>query len=120
MQRSLALAFITLLTVSQYAAQLSYLQCRLVNNFSPIVQHCDCEKQDNGIASGNKEFPATKSSTHLPADDFYTLAKTNAFLGHPSLLTRTPFLQQGAALSKGSHSRLYKPPRRSFFIPYTA
>jgi hypothetical protein len=111
MQRSLSLAFIALLTVSQYARQLSYLQCRLINNFNTTAQHCDCEKKSAEVQPNGKEFPVTKVSIHSYLDEFYTQVKTNALFDHLSLLLPASFLQHSAVVCKGSDVRLYKPPR---------
>jgi len=113
MQRSLSIAFIALLAASQYARQLSYLQCRLINNFTTATHHCDCEKQSAEVQPqpNGKEFPVTKVS--IPADtaEFYTPVKTNALFDQWSLLLPPSFLQHTAAVCKGSCGRLYKPPR---------
>ncbi len=71
MQKFASILLICLFVFSQYAKQLSYIECKLSNKFKPDTAKCDCETkliQDN---SSVPEQPANTTHFHVHADDVY-------------------------------------------------
>jgi len=64
--------------LSQYAKQLSYVECKLSNTFKAETAKCDCEtilSQDN---TGTPEQPANTAHFHVHIDDVYFIEKNTA------------------------------------------
>lgn len=71
MKYSLAILFIALFALSQYAKQFNYLECKLANRLDPSsAKQCDCEKQIVNVS--DKELPASQNHTRVTIDEFYT------------------------------------------------
>jgi hypothetical protein len=66
-----AILIICIFAISQYAKQLSYVECKFSNTFKPFTAHCDCEKRLETGKSANAELPVPKTHTHLHPDDFF-------------------------------------------------
>ncbi|MEP6674580.1 MAG: hypothetical protein ABJA78_05480 [Ferruginibacter sp.] len=90
MKNSLAILFISIFAFSQYAKQLSYLECKLANNFKKTTgQQCDCEKQTD-VSNTDKDLPPSKNHTQFNLDEFYTVAEElDIKLQHQYLSSRT-------------------------------
>jgi len=70
-----AILLICLFAFSQYARQLSYLECKFSNSFKSNTAKCDCEKQAGlDKEDDNKSTPA-KTHTHFHPDEFFSVTK---------------------------------------------
>jgi hypothetical protein len=57
---------------SQYARQLSYVQCLITNSISSSSAICDCEKIKTEVVTGENNLPHSKNHTHHSIDEWYT------------------------------------------------
>jgi hypothetical protein len=105
----LAILFITVFALSQYAKQLAYLQCKLANDLTNTTQKCDCEKQ-TGNAGTDKELPTTKNHTHSNIDEFYTTVKDITANTHALILLPVAFFGYNTGEQDGNSDRLERPP----------
>ncbi|MBP8114646.1 MAG: hypothetical protein KAY50_04760 [Chitinophagaceae bacterium] len=78
MRKILAISLICLFALSQYAKQLSYVECKLSNTFKAETAKCDCEtilSQDN---TSTPDQPANTTHFHVHIDDVYFVEKNAA------------------------------------------
>lgn len=84
--------------LSQYARQLSYLECRLGNSFKESSTRCDCEKILQSPAPADETIPAAKTHAHFHPDEFFLLKK------EPSAKPAQPI-----SVNKNSYYLLHEP-----------
>ena len=75
MRKLSAILLISIFAFSQYARQLSYLECKFSNTFKTATTKCDCEKQSGFDKKDGKEPPVSKIHTHIHLDEFFSVAK---------------------------------------------
>ena len=56
--------------LSQYARQISYLECQLSNRFTTAELRCDCEKKLDTSETPEKELPVN-THRHIHADEYF-------------------------------------------------
>lgn len=89
LRKGTAIFAILVFLLSQYARQISYIECRLANTFTPASLRCDCEKKltDENAADSNKPI---KEHRHIHADDyFFPDVKTPNDLGNHVVIKKT-------------------------------
>ena len=66
----------SILICSQYARQLSYIECRVSNSFKTATLQCDCEKTSNDYKGNtNTTLPHSKNHSHTITDECFTEIK---------------------------------------------
>ncbi|MEO7983584.1 MAG: hypothetical protein ABI688_05855 [Bacteroidota bacterium] len=75
MRKLSAILLLSIFTFSQYARQLSYLECKLSNTFKFNSVKCDCEKQAGLDKKDNNQSPSSKTHTHIHLDEFFCFAR---------------------------------------------
>jgi hypothetical protein len=70
-----AILLICLFAFSQYARQLSYLECKFSNTFKSNTAKCDCEKQAGLDKKDDSPSPASKIHSHIHPDEFFAVTK---------------------------------------------
>jgi hypothetical protein len=70
-QKIASILLICLFALSQYAKQLSYIECKLSNNFKAENAKCDCETKLAQDTSSAPDQPANTTHFHLHADEIY-------------------------------------------------
>ncbi|MBM3415099.1 MAG: hypothetical protein FJY20_01365 [Bacteroidetes bacterium] len=71
MRKFSAILLIGIFSFSQYARQLSYLQCTLLNTVKQPDQQCDCAKQAGFDKQEDGEAPVHKAHFHIRMDEFF-------------------------------------------------
>lgn len=71
MQQLASILLICLFALSQYAKQLSYIECKLSNNFKAENAKCDCETKLAQDSSESPDQPANTTHFHVHANDVY-------------------------------------------------
>lgn len=110
MQKIASILLICLFACSQYAKQLSYIECKLSNKFKPDTVKCDCETklaQDNSSAP---DQPANTTHFHVHADEVYFLEQCS----HTEQFSATIEKTNSRYLSfesEGYTNLPYQPPR---------
>ncbi|HEX5651790.1 MAG TPA: hypothetical protein VFX58_01875 [Chitinophagaceae bacterium] len=74
MQKLLAIILLFSFTVSQYARQLAYMECRLNNYLNSSLTDCNCEKVWTQSTTPD-ESPLPDSQRHLHPEEWYTLVR---------------------------------------------
>lgn len=64
-------------TVSQYAKQAAYFECRLSNYFSTETGKCDCERILSNSDNPANSLPLSLRHNHLHIDDAYYPCEAN-------------------------------------------
>jgi hypothetical protein len=80
-RKPVAVILLFAFVAAQYARQVSYLECKLVNYFSQSAVKCDCEK----LLGFTTDSPASSLPiihNHIHLDEWYSLAHGYALL-HP-------------------------------------
>lgn len=75
MRKLSAILLISIFAFSQYARQLSYLQCKFSNSFKTSSAKCDCEKQAGFDKQDTSQSPVSKTHTHIHLDELFAAAK---------------------------------------------
>jgi len=70
-----AILLIGIFALSQYARQISYLQCNLINSFKQPDQLCDCAKQAGFEKQTDEQAPAHKAHFHVRADEIFSFTE---------------------------------------------
>ncbi|HLG39396.1 MAG TPA: hypothetical protein VI461_06995 [Chitinophagaceae bacterium] len=109
MRKLSAILLIGLFTFSQYARQLSYLECKLSNVFKPNLSKCDCDKKISLVSQDSNPSPASKVQTHIHLDEFFSIA------GEVDINSFAKSLAKAACLNgddecEGNILRLWRPP----------
>jgi hypothetical protein len=104
-----AILLISLLAFSQYARQLSYLECKLSNTFKPDSSRCDCDKKAGLDKKDNNQSPVSKVHTHIHFDEFFSSAREiNINSSVNSLQVNPDRLHDDEC--KGNFSKPWQPP----------
>ncbi|MDZ4794490.1 MAG: hypothetical protein SGI83_09455 [Bacteroidota bacterium] len=75
MKKLSAILLIGLFAFSQYARQLSYLECKFTNIFKTSTDKCDCEKKAGFDNPDSNKAPLSKVHTHIHLDELFTAAR---------------------------------------------
>ena len=75
MRKLSSILLISLFAFSQYARQLSYLECKFSNTFKLSSDKCDCEKQAGFDKENSDQSPFAKTHTHFHPDEFFNIVK---------------------------------------------
>jgi len=70
-----AILLIILFAFSQYARQLSFLECKISNTFKFTTTKCDCEKQAGLDKKDTSPSPNSKTHNHIHLDEFFGVSK---------------------------------------------
>lgn len=105
------IVLILMFTVSQYAMQFNYLECRLANTFRSSAIKCDCEKEVKAVAETDKNLPASKSHMHHYVDDFFTGNVLAVIYDHNENVSSPHFSSITHHVITGFENVLYRPPR---------
>jgi len=98
-------------TVSQYAMQFNYLECRLANAFSSSAIKCDCENEVKAVTETDKNLPVSKSHMHHYVDDFFTGNVVTVVHDHNENISSPHFSSITNHVITGYENVLYRPPR---------
>jgi hypothetical protein len=71
LQKIFTILLISLFAISQYAKQLSYIECKLSNNFKTDVTQCNCETKLAEDSSQSPDQPINATHFHVHLDDIY-------------------------------------------------
>ena len=111
MKQVTAIFLICVFAFSQYAKQFAYMECKLANNFKPVVQQCDCEKKYNVHILNEKTPVGAPIHFHPIIDEFYAAATNKIMLSYfifrPGLSNMPP----SADICKGTYATPYRPPQ---------
>ena len=77
MKQLAAILLISVFTLSQYAKQLAYLECKFANSIQLTTKQCDCEKNYEVTSETAKKTTAPQSHFHPVIDDYYATALNN-------------------------------------------
>jgi hypothetical protein len=109
MRKFTVILLLTALTTGQYAKQLSYWQCRLMNIVRTDLARCDCDKlivQSN--PSKQPALPISHNHTHIQLDDLYDHA--HVAMGHRfSDADNSPKVQRQPSLLTGVNRTIDRP-----------
>ncbi len=72
MKKLISILLITVFFTAQYARQLAYLECKLVELSASAAVSCDCEKITDINKAADDGVPASKSHTHIIMDEFFS------------------------------------------------
>ncbi|MCP9751832.1 hypothetical protein [Ferruginibacter sp. HRS2-29] len=98
-------------TVSQYATQFNYLECKLANTFSTATIKCDCETELKNVRATDKDLPASKSHVHHYVDDLFTGNNLMPVHDFPENISTSVFSSITTRTLNGHGDDPYKPPR---------
>ena len=105
-----AILLICTFTLSQYARQLSYLECKFSNLFKSATTQCDCEKK-SGITQAGKDGGSTPLiHIHIHPDEFFSRAETVQVSLQPVIQTKGASLPLLIDLSEGIPFPPWRPP----------
>jgi hypothetical protein len=105
-----AILLISLFAFSQYARQLSYLECKFSNTFKTGPAKCDCEKQSGFGNQASSPAPVPATHTHIHPDEFFPFVKGIIIASCPEALRLLPNCLQGADECDGNYPGPWEPP----------
>jgi hypothetical protein len=110
LQKIIAIALICVFAFSQYAKQLSYVECKVSNTFKSETAKCDCETILSNNIPVSPDQPANPTHFHVHIDDVYFLEKKAT---HDILLSASASLSSRYLNSEcNGYSQLpFQPPR---------
>jgi hypothetical protein len=105
-----AILLISIFAFSQYARQLSYLECKFSNTFKTSTTKCDCEKQAGFDKQDTNQPPVSATHTHIYLDEFFAVAReviSNSYYRNAKLKVIHLLAEDGC---KGHYPRPWQPP----------
>jgi len=106
---SAILLLISTFTFSQWARQLSYLECKFFNAFRTETAKCDCEKLA-GLDKEDTGQPSPALHYHFHPDEFFFPGKKIAITPVFKLLRHPLHTHTGVDELKGHHPGPWRPP----------
>jgi hypothetical protein len=103
---------ISLLLWSQYARQLSYVQCLITNSINAAAITCDCEKIKPDATSGSNSPAHSKNHLHYSIDDWYNAINPASLQACTQQLSVTCGNYQNAHFCRGFLRQNDRPPQR--------
>jgi hypothetical protein len=104
-----AILLIAIFGFSQYARQLSYLECKLSNAFKSPELKCDCEKQA-GFAKEESGPSVPKAHLHLHLDEYFSAPKQTISIPFPKTNNTVLFSFYIEKECEGSYPAPWQPP----------
>jgi hypothetical protein len=104
-----AILLISIFAFSQYARQLSYIECKLSNTLRSSSLKCDCEKQAGFDKQDNKASPPAKAHLHIHLDEFFAISHVE-ILSHGFANAALPYLSDHDDELEGEYPTPWQPP----------
>jgi hypothetical protein len=105
-----AILLISLLAFSQYARQLSYLECKFSNTFKPDSAKCDCNKKAGLDKQVNNQSPVSKVHSHIHPDDFFSAVGEINIDSYVNPFEANPDRLHDDDECEGNYSKPWQPP----------
>ena len=110
MKQVTAIFLICVFAFSQYAKQLSYMECKLANNFKSTAQQCDCEKKFETDSSAKKST-APQPHFHPVIDEYFSTAQQYSITRIIQFLIEKKTFHFNSNLSEGNNLSPDRPPQ---------
>ncbi|MBC7873564.1 MAG: hypothetical protein H7Y01_06200 [Ferruginibacter sp.] len=110
MSKLSAILLISLFAFSQYARQLSYLECKFSNTFKTGPAKCDCEKQSGFSNQASGPSPVSATHTHIHTDEFFPFVKGIIIAPCPDVSRLIPYCLQDGDERDGNYPAPWEPP----------
>ncbi len=111
MKQLASLFLIAVFTLSQYAKQLAYMECKLANSFKSSAEQCDCEKKYDTHSLNDKKPTGPQTHFHPVIDEYYAGPESNTVTSSINRLIEKTILPSSPNLSEGNNSTPYRPPQ---------
>jgi hypothetical protein len=105
-----AILLISIFAFSQYARQLSYLECKFSNSFKVNTLKCDCEKQGGFDKEASTQLPVSKTHTHSHFDELFPSGKEMVIDCYFMNLQLTLVPLRGDDECEGKYAKPWQPP----------
>lgn len=105
-----AILLISIFAFSQYARQLSYLECKISNTFKTNTTKCDCEKQADFDKQDDKQPPGPTAHTHIHLDEFFAVAREVALHSYYKNIKMNLFHLPAEDECEGNYPKPWQPP----------
>jgi len=110
MKQLAAIFLICVFAFSQYAKQLSYIECKLANKIKSTTQQCDCEKKFETDSSAKKST-APQPHFHSVIDEYYSSTEPHIFTNNLHLSIEKKIFHFDTNLSEGNNFSPDRPPQ---------
>jgi hypothetical protein len=104
-----AILLISIFAFSQYARQLSYIECKISNTLRSSSLKCDCEKQAGFDKQDNKTGPPAKAHLHIHLDEFFAVPPAEIF-SYGFANSALPYLSYYDDELEGEYPAPWQPP----------
>ena len=101
---------LSIFAFSQYARQLSYLECKFSNTFKTNSVKCDCEKQAGLDKNDDNQSPVSKIHTHIHPDEFFSVTKETGLNSYFRILKPGANILPGDDVCEGNGPKPWQPP----------
>jgi len=105
-----AILLISIFAFSQYARQLSYLECKFSNTFKTSTTKCDCEKQAGFDKKNDKQPPVSATHTHIHMDEFFAVAREVVVNFYYRVLKSNSIHLPAEDECEGNYAKPWQPP----------
>jgi hypothetical protein len=106
-----AILLISIFAFSQYARQLSYLECIFSNTFKTSSTKCDCEKQAGFDKQDADQLPVSSTHTHIHLDEFFAVAREIIVNSNYKNLKSKAIHLPAEDKCEGNYPRPWQPPK---------
>jgi hypothetical protein len=105
-----AILLISFFAFSQYARQLSYLECKFSNTFKTDAVKCDCDIKAGLVNQDDSQIPPLKIHTHSHPEEFFAGAREINIESAFNCLNSNHDHWNQTDECEGNHTKPWQPP----------